>query len=127
MGAREIMDLNSLIERGRKIRKDLRYVRPPEGVIRLFAVYALGDAAEYHSWAATCIRFLYRQYPDDHCNRQFEEAMKNFEDPKQYFSPAPLDKMIGIMESFRTVDAMEEPSGVDKSLSARINAVEQLR
>ena len=121
------MDLNSLIERGRKIRKDLRYVHPSEGVIRLFDVYALGDAAEYHSWAATCMRFLYRQYPDDPCNRQFEEAMKNFEDPKQHFSPAPLDKMIGVMESFRTVDAMEEPSGVDKSLSARINAVEQLR
>ena len=120
-------DLNSLIERGRKIRKDLRYERPPEGVIRLFDVYALGDAAEYHSWAATCMRFLYRQYPDDPCNRQFEEAMKNFEDPKKHFSPAPLDKMIGVMESFRAVDTMEEPSEVDKSLSARINAVEQLR
>ena len=122
-----MMDLNSLIERGRKIRKDLRYVRPSEGVIRLFDVYALGDAAEYHSWAATCVRFLYRQYPDDPCNRQFEEAMKNFEDPKQHFSPAPLDKMIGIMESFRTVDTMQETSCDDKSLSARINAVEQLR
>lgn len=44
------MDLNSLIEQGRKIRKDLRYVHPSEGVIRLFDVYALGDAAEYHSW-----------------------------------------------------------------------------
>lgn len=121
------MGLNALIERGRKIRKDLRYVHPSEGVIRLFDVYALGDAAEYHSWAATCVRFLYRQYPDDPCNRQFEEAMKNFEDPKKHFSPAPLDKMIGIMESFRTVDTMQETSCDDKSLSARINAVEQLR
>ena len=73
------------------------------------------------------MRFLYRAYPDDPCNRQFEEAMANFEDPKKHFCPAPLDKMIGIMESFRTLDAMEEPSGVDKSLSAQINAVEQLR
>lgn len=121
------MDLNSLIEQGRKIRKDLRYVHPSEGVIRLFDVYALGDAAEYHSWAATCVRFLYRTYPDDPCNRQFEEAMANFEDPKKHFCPAPLDKMIGILESFRAVDAIQDPPGVDKSLSARINAVEQLR
>lgn len=35
--------------------------------------------------------------------------------------------MIGIMESFRDVDAMQEPIGVDKSLSDRINAVAQLR
>ena len=122
-----MMDLNSLIERGRKIRKDLRYVHPSEGVIRLFDVYALGDAAEYHSWAATCVRFLYRTYPDDPYNRQFEEAMANFEDPKKHFCPAPLDKMIGILECFRAVDAIQDPPGVDKSLSARINAVEQLR
>lgn len=121
------MELNSLIERGKKIRKDLRYVRPSEGVIRLFDVYSLGDAAEYHSWAATCVRFLYREYPDDPCNKQFEESMANFENPKNHFCPAPLDKMIGIMESFRDVDAMQEPSGADKSLSDRINEVEQLR
>lgn len=121
------MDLNSLIERGRKIREDLRYVRSPEGVIRMFDVYALGDAAEYHSWAATCMCFLYRAYPDDPCNRQFEEAMANFENPKNHFDPEPLDKMIGIVDSCRAMDVQQESSGADKSLSARIHAVEQLR
>ena len=120
------VDLNSLIERGRKIREDLRYVRPPEGVIRMFDVYALGDASEYHSWAATCVRFLYKVYPDDPCNRQFEEAMSNFENPKNHFNPEPLDKMIGIMDSCRTIEVQQESSGTD-SLSARINEVELLR
>lgn len=121
------MDLDNLIEQGKKVRKDLRYVSPPADVWRTFDVYILDDAAEYHSWAAACLRYLHRAYPDDPCNKQFEEAMANFENPKNHFCPAPLDKMIGIMESFRAVDAEQEPLGVDKSLSDRINAVEQLR
>ena len=122
-----MMDLNSLIERGKKIRKDLRYVRPSEGVVRLFDVYALGDAAEYHSWAATCVRFLYKMYPDDPCNKQFEEAMADFENRKNHFNPEPLDKMIGIMESFRAVDVLQGETGADTGMAARINAVEQSR
>ena len=121
------MNLYTLIEQGKKIRKDLRYERPPADVWRTYDVYILDDAAEYHSWAATCLRYLHRAYPDDPCNKQFEEAMANFENPKNHFCPSPLDKMIGIIESFRDVDAMQEPIGVDKSLSDRINAVEQLR
>lgn len=106
------MDINidTLIEQGRVIRQGLKYLNPPSNVWRSYAVYKLKDAAQYHSWASTCFRFLNINYSNDPCIKQFNNATEAFEKSNNHFCPEPLEKMIGILEGCKVL-----PQGLDNS------------
>ena len=97
------IDIDSLIEKGKDIRRNLRYVDPPTNVWRTFDMYKLENPAEYHSWAFTCYRFL----QNDTCNKDFKFAMDEFELKSNHLCPEPLDKMIGILESYKFLNKIQ--------------------
>lgn len=97
------ISINSLIQEGKEIRKELTYVNPPSGVWRMFDVYALKNPSRYYAWAATCFRFLSNNYPTENIGRIFQDSATTFEQKNNHFCPDPLEKMIGILESCVTL------------------------
>jgi len=99
------MDINidSLIQEGKAIRKDLKYVTPPSNVWRTYDVFKLGDSSKYYAWSAICFRFLSNNYHNDNMDKLFQEAACAFEEKSNHLCPAPLDKMIGILESCKAL------------------------
>jgi len=99
----ESVDLESLIEQGKAIRKGLKYVPPRPGTYRIFSVYRLENESEYYSWEATCENYLDITYHDNPCIASFQQAAKAFEVRANHFCPQHLDKMIGILEGCKTI------------------------
>ena len=95
----ETINLEVLIKQGEMIRKGLNIIKPSSGVVRTFKVYQLEDPKKYHYWVTTCYRYLNQSFPNDPCVSSFFEASKAFEDQSNHYSPQPLEKMIGILES----------------------------
>lgn len=109
------MDINidSLIQEGKEIRKELKYVTPPSNVWRTYDVFRLGDPSKYYAWSATCFRFLSNNYPNENMDKLFQEAASAFEDKINHHCPAPLEKMIGILEGCKALpNSTSKPSEV---------------
>ena len=99
------MDVNidSLIQDGKDIRKELTYVSPSAGEWRMYDEYAIKNPSKYYSWVATCFRFLVANYPNESIGKLFQDAAAAFEHKNNHFCPNPLEKMIGILESCKTL------------------------
>ena len=120
------ININSLIQEGKEIRKELTYVNPPSGVWRMFDVYALKNPSRYYAWAATCFRFLSNNYPTENIGGIFQDAATTFEQKNNHFCPGPLEKMIGILESCATLETNKtEKQDAHSSIEDEILTVEK--
>ena len=74
------MDVNidSLIQDGKDIRKELTYVSPSAGEWRMYDEYAIKNPSKYYSWVATCFRFLVANYPNESIGKLFQDAAAAF-------------------------------------------------
>lgn len=97
------INIDSLIQEGKVIRKELTYVRPSAREWRMYDEYALKNPTQYYSWVATCFRFLTANYPKESIAKIFQDTAAAFEHKNNHFCPHPLDKMIGILESCKTL------------------------
>ena len=48
------INIDSLIQEGKDIRKELTYVRPSAREWRMYDEYTLKNPTQYYSWVATC-------------------------------------------------------------------------
>lgn len=122
------MDINIdiLLQEGKEIRNELTYVRPPSNVWRTYDVFSLKNPSRYYAWSATCFRFLTNDYSEENIGKMFQDAAAAFENKNNHFCPAPLDKMIGILESCKTLTISKSNIQViDVPVSDEISAVEK--
>lgn len=102
------VNLESLIEQGKAIRKRLKFVSPRPGTYRVFSVYRLENESDYYSWEASCESYLNITFQDNPCVTSFQQAAKVFEGKANHFCPQPLDKMIGILEGCKALSRAPE-------------------
>jgi len=90
-----MMNIEDLIQKGRKIEQGLSYVNSPEGVIRMYDVYRPSDMDEYYRWKEQSIRFLQLYYPTD-----FDRFIKYAEEfEKHHYLPCYISNMVGVLDA----------------------------
>ena len=100
--------IESLIEQGNEILQGIQYVPSHPGVIRLYSVYGLADESVYERWKNIVLRYLSTKNPNDISVKDFRTSAEKFE--KDYYQPAEMKKMIGILESVKAI-----PTKIDDS------------
>lgn len=93
------IDVKTLIDCGKTLKKGLEYVPSDDGVIRLYSVYSLSDMDGYYKWKETSLRFLQLYYKDD-ADRYLKYA-EEFE--KHHFQPRYMSNMIGVLEACEAI------------------------
>lgn len=115
--------LEKLIEEGKEIRKNITYINPPAGVIRLYNSYRLADNSTYEIWKNKSIRFLSISFLNDRCVSDFEEACKEF--TKSSNSPVIFDKMLAILQACLEIPQMicvsKDATIIDRSVNVHVN------
>lgn len=115
--------LEQLIKEGKEIRKNITYINPPKGVIRLYKSYRLADISIYEIWKNKSIRFLSISFPHDRCVSDFEETSKEF--TKHSNSPVIFDKMLAILQAClempQIISAAKDSLIIDKSVNVHVN------
>lgn len=95
------INLDILIEEGRKIQEGLTYVYPGYEIVRFYDVYSLSDTNQYYNWKECAIRFL-RRYNEGVDVERFISYANEFE-KDQHYLPAYISNMIGILEACNTI------------------------
>lgn len=114
--------LDNLIEEGKKLRKEIKYVAPPQGTYRTMKEYKFLNNAEYEVWKSKSIRFLALEFGGDRCISDFEQAITKID---KRLTPDNFDKLVGILESCKCISKIDsshfDKVPINKDLSQPIN------
>jgi predicted nucleotide-binding protein len=89
--------LEDLISNGERLKTTIRFIPPPNGVIRLYDLYGVLTIDDYETWKASCILFLK--------NNDFEDERNEFKkisDAKIH--PGHHAKMLAILKAIRGIE-----------------------
>lgn len=89
--------LEKYIAEGEEIVSTIKYVKAPNGVLRLYEVYSIEKESDYQTWKNKCLRLLELHFNTDSSLKLFKDAEAKFD--KHHFTPKYLQEMIGVLKA----------------------------
>lgn len=93
-----MINIESLINEGNRIKAGLKYVPSEPGIIRMYSVYRLEDRVEYSTWKNQAFIYIKNKLNDIDALKRFEDYANLFE--KNHYNPMYLDNILGILNAY---------------------------
>lgn len=107
--------LEEYIIEGEEIVATIKYKNAPSGVIRLYAVYLIGNESDYQTWKNKCLRFLDLYFKNEGSLELFKEAESKF--AKSHNAPKYLHDMIGVLKACVEMPTIDEKNTNETSVA----------
>ncbi|MFR9498395.1 MAG: hypothetical protein SNI05_08225 [Rikenellaceae bacterium] len=110
----EKITLENLIQQGKQILSGLTLKNG------YFETYSLQNREEFEEWQNITLRFIASSFPDDFQNNKLESLFNSF-CAGQIHSPIVLEKILGVINGYKTLPQTIKPKSIDGNIGTQVN------